>query len=170
MVSYWPFNNDSFDYFGNSPLTSIQNTAYTIDRNNCSNACTTLSSGYYSAPTGVYFSGDFTIMLWFMLNNATPVGGNILDFGSPSTGVDNIIFTYFVPTQTSLPFPALGCITNGAGSAPTYYASNKYFSTNKWYHLTFTLAGNLVSFYVNANLIFNMTVQSGYTVFFQKKI
>lgn len=62
-----------------------------LDRFNNTDGAILLNNSYYKLPTGVYFSGDFTILAWVKLNTYSS-NSRLLDCGNgPSS--DNVLAT-----------------------------------------------------------------------------
>jgi hypothetical protein len=72
LTNYWPILNDLRDYIGSANMTpgtvSVNGTVgFGIDRFNNTDGAILLNNSYYTLPTRVYFSGDFTILAWVKL-------------------------------------------------------------------------------------------------------
>jgi hypothetical protein len=68
LVNYWPINTDLNDYVGTAELSPGEDSVdvgFGPDRFNNSNSSIFMNSGYYYAPSGIYFSGGpFSICAW----------------------------------------------------------------------------------------------------------
>lgn len=132
LTHYWPINSDLNDYVGWSELKAgvNVNTSFGMDRFNKSNSSISMNSGYYYAPSGVYFTGgSFTISGWVY-----PIAFNrnsfLLSFGNGPAS-DNI---YLSITNENTGYPYLG-IWKGATSL-SIIGSTVPLVIGQWAHLT----------------------------------
>jgi hypothetical protein len=144
LVNYWPFNGDSVDVIGNANLTAGANVSFVPDRNGNVNSATYLNSGYYNAPPGVYFSGDFTLTAWVNLQQMA-YWQRILDFstGSQANRSYNLVFTAVTGSNRN---PSIDYISPGQ---TLVFATNVTLNLTQWYHVAATLSGSLATLYVN---------------------
>jgi hypothetical protein len=113
------------------------------------------SSGYYSAPSDVYFSGDFTITA-FVKVISTQNWARILDFGNydGNTNNDNIIFA-LSSYNSGQPLVRVYNLANfDAMNNPSSIA----LLTSKWTHIAGILRGNNISIYLNCTLTNSETI------------
>jgi len=97
-----------------------------------------------SVPTGVYFSGDFTLNVWIYLKANQPYNVRIIDFGNAGY-IDNIQ----VAIQ-SMQIYYSSCINSTLSRS---IKMNSFLNLNTWYHVTVTLNGTIGSIYVNGSLV-----------------
>ena len=71
MIHHWSFNGDlKRDEIGIAHLYDEVNVTLIQDRFGKSNSALKLNNGYLKIPSGIYFSGDFTITAWVKSNKA----------------------------------------------------------------------------------------------------
>ena len=110
------------------------------------------SSGYFSAPSDVYFNGDFTITgLVYVLS--TQYWARLIDFSTASSGVDNIVVTL---SKDYTGQPRLVVFNNGNYGL---LDSSKAIPTNTWTHIAAVLNGNNASLYLNCSMT-DSTIES----------
>jgi hypothetical protein len=145
IKNYWPFNESSVDVIGNAHLTVGANVAFVPDRNGNLNSATFLNSGYYTAPPGVYFSGDYTITAWINIQQ-TATWSRILDCGVGSGGNNRMHDLFFTFVDGQSPRPSLGYLSS---SIATNFATTVTLNLDQWYHVAVTLSGSLAKIYIN---------------------
>jgi hypothetical protein len=104
------------------------------------------SNGYYSAPSDVYFNGDFTITA--LVNVISQQDwSRILDFGNGAANNNVFIsFSYYATGQ-----PIIQVFNNGnLGGMDNPSSTTLQFS--KWTHIAGILKGNNISIYLNCTL------------------
>ena len=96
-------------------------------------------------PSGIYFSGDFTVNAWINLKaNNTPYNMRLIDFGQGN-------YNEWISIQIgSLKITFNSKINSTSGSG---IATNSFIELNKWYHVTVTLNGTTGRIYVNGSLV-----------------
>ena len=105
-----------------------------------------INSGYLTAPTGVYFSGDHTVSVW-VKTLAVLSFARIIDFGNGRFD-DNVVFStsYY---GTSQPV----CEIFLSAYPDLYYTrlvtSSKVLSLMLWTHLAYTYANDTCKVYLN---------------------
>ncbi len=98
--------------------------------------------GFLQVPSGVYFSGDFTITAWIYLL-AYQSHSRIIDFGSFQS--DNVIFSMASSTSS------MRAQINNATSH-IFITTPPLIQLNTWYHVAFVFKGTVGYIYVNGNL------------------
>ena len=96
-------------------------------------------------PSGVYFSGDFTVNAWINLKaNNTPYNMRLIDF-SQGNYIECI----------SILIGSLKITFNSRenGYSSSAIVTNSFIELNKWYHVTVTLNGTTGCIYVNGSLV-----------------
>jgi hypothetical protein len=113
------------------------------------------SSGYYSAPSDVYFSGDFTITA-FVKVISTQNWARILDFGNydGSYNNDNIILALSWYSSGQPIVQLYDGIYYDAMNNPSSVTLSNY----TWTHVAGILQGNNISIYLNCILTHSETV------------
>jgi hypothetical protein len=145
---------------GNMTCPSPQ---YSVDRFGNANGAISVrstASTVWSVPAGVYFTGDFTFIVWFK-----PYGFGYFDFifDFSSAAVNSLLWSNNVNlhvNQGSYPTSPLVDIHVGA----TQYAATTttfVFQANLWYHVAAKLSGTSVTIYVNGVSV--GTSSGGYT-------
>jgi hypothetical protein len=88
LINYWPIiAGSTSDYVAGGSLSSSTPT-FTTDRFGVASGAIGARGTVptiWTAPPAVYFTGDFTVMLWFKINSYTE-WGKIFDFGDGTTG------------------------------------------------------------------------------------
>ena len=104
----------------------------------------TASSQHVTVPSGVWFSGAFTMEGWVYIRSF-PVYSRLFDFGN-GAGASNILLAV---TQGTSGMPAVDMFTTG-GSSCSQFASPSALPLNTWTHLAATFDGtSLWTIYVN---------------------
>jgi len=144
--------NNLSDVVGGANLFGGSSYSFTTDRFGTPNSAIYFNQGYLQAPSGVYFSGDFTVTAWIHLKSYKYFS-SILEFSNGMYS-DNIDLLMYEST----------CYL----SAYVYRGSSKqYFETslssivinlNKWYFVAFVLNNTTGFIYVNGNQIANGTL------------
>ncbi len=105
------------------------------------NGAVFLDYGYLQAPTGVYFSGDFTILTW--IKNKQYSASTIFNFGNnQNSATDIVVFSVNYGTPNFI-------TDNFMSSLETY----SYLSTDVWYHIGLVLQDKIGSIYVNGKKV-----------------
>src|SRR5208282_4943263 len=99
------------------------------------------STSYVTVPSGVWFSGNFTIEGWVYPRSFNS-WERLIDF-SDGPGTNNVYLAISFGTSG---YPVLGAFTSPG--SPTYAAVNNVLPTNQWSHLAATLDGTNASIYV----------------------
>ena len=79
------------DVVGGANLFGGSNFMFTSDRFGAQNAAIYFNKGYLQVPTGVYFSGDFTVTTWINLKSYQSYS-RFFDFGN-GAGSDNVLLS-----------------------------------------------------------------------------
>ena len=122
-------------------MKSNGNAGLTSDRFQNANSAISNNGGYFSLPTGIYFTGDFTFTLWGNLLS-TNTYSRILFLSSDSSN------TYFITFN----FGNSNTIPRFRTNDGDILLSSESISLNNWYHLAFTLNGTNAYIYVNGQI------------------
>jgi len=156
LINYWPMNNLS-DIVGGANLYGGANYSFTTDRF-CSpnsaiyfNSSSYLLSGsyyrnttaYLQVPSGVYFSGDFTVTAWIYLISYQYYE-TIFDFT-----INNGSVTDNVNLKLQHDYKIFGTIRNGTNGS--FLTTGLIINFNQWYFVSFVLSGTTGYIYVNGN-------------------
>ena len=105
-------------------------------------------SSYLQIPSGVYFSGDFTITIWLYLKSYGINDLIFLEFFSYNSS--SILLKMFANTsQITLTVINSNIVSNL--TAP----NSSVIALNQWYHIAATLQNTTASLYVNGMLVKN---------------
>ncbi len=104
------------------------------------------NNGYLQIPSGVYFSGDFTITAWIYLKSCTHLA-RIIDFGN-GVSDNNVIFGMNDNTST-----LIGEIFHNNNK--NKLESDFKLDLNQWYFVSFVLIDSTAYIYVNGEKIAN---------------
>jgi predicted outer membrane repeat protein len=99
------------------------------------------TDGYVQAPSGVWFSGDFTIEGWVFVRSYNS-WSRLIDFANGPNN-DNV---YLALSFGATGYPVMGVFTNNGN--PTLKAGT-LLPTNQWVHLAATLSGTTGTIYIN---------------------
>lgn len=114
---------------------------YTYDRFCNAYSAIYFNVGYLQVPSGVYFSGDFTITAWmYLLSNSA---SRMIDFGNLLS--DNILLGIDFPSLR-----VLGLVRNSTSG--NTFVTPSLMQLKTWYHVAFVLSGSIGYIYVNGNL------------------
>ena len=136
--------NDLIDLIGGANLSNGSNYSFVTDRFCSSDSAIYFNKGYLQVPSGVYFSGDFTVTAWINFNSYQSYS-RIIDFGNGKNN-ENIIFS----------MNAAGSYLLGeiySGSSVRSLDSNFRINLSQWYFVTFVLNGRRGYIYLNGNQI-----------------
>ena len=134
------------DVVGGANMYGGSSYSFTYDRFCNANSAIYFNIGYLQVPSGVYFTGDFTITAWIYLL-AYGSFSRIIDFGNGGPS-DNVIFC--MKSSDS----SMWAQINNAGSY-TSMSTPSLIQLNTWYHVAFVLMGTVGYIYVNGNLAIN---------------
>ena len=124
----------------------------TADRFGNASSAIHFNGGYYTVPSRIYFSGDFTIAVWLKLNSASAYQP-ILDFGD-TLQTNNV---WVSPYDSTARYPCIE-MYDPSQYDPTYGCScSQYLGTtavtlNSWFLYVLTLNGTTAKLYLNGTL------------------
>ena len=145
LINYWTLNNLT-DVFGGANLTFGDKNCYlTFDRFCQPNFAFYLNNGYLKVPSGFYFLGDFSIIVWIQMKSFK-LFSRIIDFGG-GQAADNIIFSFFQLTSQ------LGGQVFYRSNSSALISSKTQIELNKWYRVAFVLSETTGSIYLNGALV-----------------
>jgi hypothetical protein len=124
--------------------------SFTFDMFCNSNSAIYVNRSYLQAPSGVYFSGDFTMIAWIYLKSYQ-LNSSIIDFGNRNH-TDNIMLALGISDwflQAKLHYNSSAVSELQIGSA--------ILNLNQWYHISYVLGGTTHSIYVNGIQVVNGT-------------
>lgn len=155
LTSYWPiFDGIPIDLKTGVNLTS-QNPTYGVDQYGSSGGTikTTNSTTYWTAPSGIYFWGDFTFMGWV---KPMSCGSNTRYFEFAfATNTDSVLMSY----SYNNPAQCLGYVY--VYKSTVTFGGNYNLAVpipvNQWTHLTMSLCGLQTKFLINAGSQTNLT-------------
>jgi len=127
---------------------SLTNILFVNDRFcNANSAIFFNNASSLKVPSGVFFSGDFTITVWIYLKAALiPNFSRLIDFGNGNY-TDNIYVKFLNSMKISY-FISINSTTAWTYEIKTY----SFLELNKWFHVTLTLSGTTGYVYVNGSL------------------
>ena len=132
------------DVVGGANLFGGSNYYFAADRFNNSNSAIYFKSGYLQVPSGVYFSGDFTITAWIKLNSYAN-WQRIIDFGNGDPKgfpMDNVFFAINGTTGQL-------DINTVDGNTKKDCSASMVLQLNQWYFVAYVLQGYTGVIYVN---------------------
>jgi hypothetical protein len=119
------------------------NYSFVPDRFCSPNSAIYFNKGYLQVPSGVYFSGDFTVTAWIYLKSYQS-NSRIFDFGNGNAS-DNVLLTMAGKTSQ-----IKGNIYNKTVTSSIITTSSK-INLNQWYFISFVLSGRTGYIYVNSS-------------------
>ena len=143
----------------NLTLTTHINTTFITDRFGKANTAVYLNSGYMAAPSGTYFSGDWSATAWVYL-----IGGDcrLFDFVVPSGDSAGIVtLTIIANASKSSQYFTNGLMVDfsmyacGSG-AIQQLMTNITSTTNTWIFVASSLTNTSFNVYINGILAANM--------------
>ena len=126
------------DSAGGANLFGGGNYSFVENRYCVANKAIYFNHGYLQIPSGIYFSGDFTITAWIYLKSYVD-WQNIFYFGNESTNNDSIIFQMYSNTSR------IGLTVYDLMSQNDFYAQSSetnYIGLNKWNYVQIYLGYN----------------------------
>ena len=146
-MNFWPIDDNLIDVVAGANMTQNGFANFANDRFQNVASAINFNGGSYSVPSGVYFSGDFTVSVW---GNQDINGFNnwpsILCFTNwVSNALKDTICLQFGNQQ--LPY-----FHSYSGNTSSFIISTQAFNPNTWTHFAFTLNGNNGSIYINGVL------------------
>ena len=110
------------------------------------NSYTNLNKSYLSAPSAVYFSGDYSVSAWINLQSYDK-WTRLFDFSAGGDSKDNILVTTSSGTNGQVVLNAYqGTKGSGAGA-------NSLLSLNTWTLVTVIVKGTNAQFYYNTSSV-----------------
>ena len=110
------------------------------------NSYTYLNKSYLSAPSAVYFSGDYSVSAWVNLQSYDK-WTRLFDFSAGGDSKDNILVTTSSGTNGQVVLNTYqGAKGSGAGA-------NSFLSLNTWTLVTVTVKGTNAQFYYNTSFV-----------------
>ena len=144
--------NNLSDVAGGAHLFGGSKYSFTTDRFGTPNSAIYFNQGYLEVPSGVYFSGDFTVTAWIYLKSYKYFS-SILEF-SNGMNSDNIDLLMYESTSYLSAYVY-------KGSSSQYFetsSSSIVINLNQWYFVAFVLNSTTGYIYVNGNQIANGTL------------
>ena len=138
LINYWPMSNLS-DVVGGANLFGGSSYSFVADRFNNPNSAIYLNRGYLQVPPGVYFNGDFTVIVWFQMKSIQ-TWSRIFEFGIGAL-METICLAFNADT-TQL----IGLTFSGSSYSSIQATS---IQLNQWYHVAFVLNGTTGYIYLN---------------------
>jgi hypothetical protein len=132
------------DVIGGANLFGGVNYSFVPDRFCSPNSAIYFNKGYLQVPSGVYFSGDFTVTAWIYLKSYQS-NSRIFDFGNLQM-IDNVILNFHGTTPQ-----IKGNIYNKTVTSSILTSS--IINLNEWYFISFVLSGTTGLIYVNGNQV-----------------
>ena len=149
MQNYWPFYTNVKDVIGNADLFDGVNASLANDQFGKPSSVLSLVNGYYKVPNGVYFSGDFTIMVWIKVRNYN-FWSRIIDF---SLGQTNCVAFSISGDNVGRPMCEI------FSTQHTWRVeSTVELGLNTWVHFTCTLAQTSGAIYRNGLIVSNTVI------------
>jgi hypothetical protein len=124
------------------------NVGFSTDRFNNSNSSLSLTYGYCELPTGIYLSGDYSIMAWVRVKQNIP-NAKLFDCGNSRN--DDLEVSLSSGAQLGSPYIAY----TGQGWGTPDYTSSTQLPLDEWHYLAAIAQGNTLLLYIDANLVVN---------------
>ena len=131
---------------------------FVSDRFNNSNSAIYFKSGYLNVPSGVYFSGDFTITVWIKLISLGPT--DIIYFGSGAE-IDNVML-YLRESGDKLHLIGVVWARKSSGQwySMSFIQKELDIVANKWFHVAYVVQGTTGKFYIDGVEILSAPILS----------
>jgi hypothetical protein len=126
-------------------------TSFVADRLGNVNSAVYLNQGYYTAPSGVYFTGDHTVAVWVKVIGFAN-WARIMDFGKQAGIFQALSDNIFLSISNSGSPGHPSTTVYNAGSHNTEATSNLALQLNVWTHLAYTYSSGTCKIYLNAAL------------------
>ena len=140
LSNWWKFDNTLQDSVTGLYLSSAFTNVWVADHLGKSNSAIYLNSGkYLTAPSAVYFSGDFTIASWVYVVAVTNQA-RLLTFEYTT----NINTVTLLLSHYSTGYPDLYVTSNGGD-----LQANTTLPVGSWVHFAATLSGTVGTIYIN---------------------
>jgi hypothetical protein len=133
------------DIVGGADLYNGANYSYATDRLNNLNSSVYFNSGFLNIPSGVYFTGDFTITAWIQIKSRKRYA-RIVEFGNGAFSNNSIYFGCLDLTSQLY----LGIRLNSTSVSILTTPVTSVIELNTWYHVAAILQGSNAYIYVNA--------------------
>ncbi len=144
LKNYWPMS-DLNDVVGGANLYGGSSYSFTYNRFCSPNSAIYFNNGYLQVPPGLYFTGDFSVVIWIY----------VLSFVSNTRIIDFSNGNYTNGVALSMAGGSF-VIKAGIYNSPSDYTilanwitTPSIIQLNQWYHVVFTLTGITGSIYVN---------------------
>ncbi len=151
MIKYWPIIAGSTSDYVTGGSLSASTPTFTTDRFGVASGAIGVRGTLptiWTAPPAVYFTGDFTVMLWFKINAWSADWAFLFDFSNGSSGwIDNVNAHYALYGSSTAFNPSMFVMSGTAQSYGEYLSF--VFQTSQWYHVAVRLSGTTGAIYVN---------------------
>ena len=152
LTAMWTFSNNLLEKLTGTGVLNSTSYSFVNDRIGTANAALYLNTGFLQVSNGIWFGGSLSIALWANMLKVSSYG-RAVDFGTTSSGSDNIMLGMFLYTSFT-PF-FYTCITNACGYVSTPTVA---FTLNTWFHIAATLSRTTGLIYINGALAANGSV------------
>lgn len=125
--------------------------SFVADRLGNSNSAVYLNQGYYTAPSGVYFTGDHTVAVWVKVIGFAN-WARIMDFGNQAGVFQSLSDNIFLSISNSGSQRHPSTTVYNSVSHNTEATSNLALQANVWTHLAYTYSSGTCKIYLNAAL------------------
>lgn len=148
MINYWPINQDYKDYVSDYHLNPTSTPVFVNDRfANTGSAYRTNSSNYFSAPPGVYFDTQLTIIGWANAYNPTD-STSLFNFGNGNNKAGVVL-----GINTNPFFCVYDVYGSGLMSSACSTVSSGFIVPGiKWMHYALAVTSNSAKIYINGVL------------------
>jgi hypothetical protein len=133
------------DLIGGANLFGGVNYSFVPDRFCSPNSAIYFNKGHLQVPSGVYFSGDFTVTVWIFLKSYQS-NSRIFDFGNWQM-IDNVILNL-----AGLTPQIKGNIYN-KNITSSIITQSSIINLNEWYFISFVLSGTTGYIYLNGGQV-----------------
>ena len=136
--------NNLSDVIGGANLYGGSSSSFVPDRFNLTKSAILFNQGYLQVPSGVYFSGDFTVTAWVYLISYQTFS-SILNFGNSPTSDNVFLYLYKMSYE-------IYCNVYQGSTRSSFSTSLSFFNLNQWYFVAFVLNYQTGYIYINGNL------------------
>lgn len=142
-VHHWPITDSKlYDVVGDAQFVNFSGISFTNDRFGFPDSAVRLNNGKLVLPPGIYFGGDFTLMVWTKIDQ---LNYESVLFSCKNNNAEIVHISYMGGSY--LPYFS---IYNQ--HSPFFLDFTSSLIINEWYHIVVGFKSNIAFVYLNGNL------------------